>query len=252
MSKSFKPLLIKLVAVCAIVAAWCGGGLMLPSSLAQQPLPTPPARKAYLRFWNMLPVKPTNNLLVLINDKDPLTGAAPSNIYTQYVPAPVGSYTLVIKRTGDKGEVLQRLPAALPDNGFVTLLVTEKNGQTAAELFNDTPDPNKPETTARVTLRQFVPGGRATISTAGLPASQPASSGETAVLEGITAGASVNVGVQVAMPTTPPTSKNWVLPVDFTKVHRATILLIADSYGRPRPQISYDAQPPNEAGTPTR
>ena len=105
----------------------------------------------------MLPEKITNNLLVLANDK-PLFGAAPFDLYNDYVPSPVGSYSLVVKRSSDEGVVLQKIPVALQDNEYITLLATEKNGQATVESINDTPDPKVVDLTARLIVRSFFSG----------------------------------------------------------------------------------------------
>ena len=46
---------------------------------------------------------------------------------------------------------------------------------------------------------------------------------------------------QAVWPTTPPGGRTWHLTADFSVVHRATLLLVADAYGRFRPRLAYDA-----------
>ena len=234
--------LTDLAAVGGIALSLCLG---VSSARAQQSAPATDAkpRKAHIRFWNMLPDKPANSLFLLAGDKDSIAGAAPNNVFTSYLPAPSGSYTLVVKRAGQGGVVIQRLPVVLPDEGYITLVASEKNGQPTVEMFNDMPDPKVTELGARLVLRQFFPGAHVKVSVTAGPSSPSVSYGETATLENLPATGSVNILLQAALPTTPPTTKEWPLTADFSTAHHATLLLVADSYGRLRPQLSYDGPP---------
>ena len=202
--------------------------------------PTPP-RKGFIRFWNMLPSKPTNNLVLLAGDKNPITGSGPTNIYADYMPAPTGSYTLVVKRAGtEPAEILQKLPVVLPEGGFITVLVSEKGGHPVVEMFNDTPDPKAPDPTPRVVLRQFFAGAQVKINVNGGPSSLPVEDGGTATVEVPLSSGPVSINVQATLPTTPPSTKTVTVAADFSVARRATLLIIMDSYGRVRPQLCYD------------
>ena len=202
--------------------------------------PKPPV--AYIRFWNMLPKTPANNLMLLAGEKDALSSIPPSNIFADYIAAPAGSYTLVVRRLSEETGAIQRLPVALPDKAFITLLAIEKNGQPTVEAYNDTPDPKVVESSARITLRQFFPGAHVKVSVVGGPTSQTLDYGQTATLENVPPNGQTSIVLQAALPTTPPSTRNWTLTADFSVARHATLLLVADSYGRFRPRLAYDGQ----------
>ena len=188
--KSSRSSLINPVAVgCGIALALCFHFGQVTHTQAQQPTPSqaPAAkpRKAHIRFWNLLPAGPTNDLQLFAGNGESISGAAPNDVYTGYLPAPDGSYVLTVKRVGGKSAVIWRQPVVLPVNGFITLIASEKNGQPTAEMFNDTPDPNVVESTARIVVRQFCPGAHVKVSVAGGPSTQTLEYGDTSTLENI-------------------------------------------------------------------
>lgn len=224
----------------AVLTLACGVGAGAWSSLAQSPSPAGKEKKSYIRFWNMLPDKMSNNLLVLANDK-PLFGAAPLDLYNDYVPSPVGSYNIVVKHTGDDGAIVQKVPAAMLENTFVTLLATEKNGQPTVELLNDTPDPKVADLSARVIVRSFFPGGRVAVGVAGGPL-QTIANGTIVTLDNLPMTASASIVVQVSQAAVPPASKTWNVPADFSVTHHATLLLTPDHYDRLVPRLIYNGR----------
>ncbi len=214
----------------------------LDGAYAQTPSPPPKTPHAYVRFWNMLPDTPANNLTLLAGEKNALAIMPPGNFFAEYMPVPVGNYNLMVRRMSEASGALQTFPATMADRTYITLLATEKNGQPTVQMFNDTPDPKVVEAYARFTMRQFVPGARVKVSVVGGPSSPVINYGETAVLENVPPNKQTNINLQAAMPTTPPTTRNWTLTGDFSAARHATLLLVADSYGRFRPLLAYDGQ----------
>ena len=182
----------------------------------------------------MLPMVPTNNLLVASGD-----------VYADYFATPVGSYNLVIKRLDEKQEPVAKVPVALQNGMYVTLLATVKDGQVNIQVIDDTPDPKATELTAQLIVRSFFTGGNVTVGVTGGQPAQPVPGGGTVTLDNLPTTAAVNVAVQVTMPTTPPTSKKWDLPADFSVTHHATLLLVSDRSGRLKPQLTYNAHVAN-------
>lgn len=233
------------MAVVLLVIAAC-----LPAAArAQDPEEKPDAPHAYVRFWNMLPDTPANNLMLLAGEKKGLSIVPPGNVLAGYQATPPGSYTLMVKRLDEKSGALRHLPVVLADQTFITLLATEKNGQPTVELFDDTPDPKVVEAFARITLRQFFPGARVKVSVVGGPSSQTLDYGQTGVLENVPPNGQTSLLLQAVLPTTPPSSRTWHLTGNFAAGRHSTLLLVADSYGRFRPRLAYDALvgPPPDA-----
>lgn len=191
----------------------------------------------------MLPDTPTNNLLLLAGDKQELSIVPPGNLYASYLAAPAGSYALVVRRLGETSGALQRFPVALPDQTYITLLAIEKNGQPTVEMSNDTPDPKMVEGYARIVLRQLFPGAQIKVSVVGGPTSPMLGYGETAALENVPPNGQTSINLQAQLPTTPPSARNWTLTGDFSVARHATLLLVADPYGRFRPRLAYDGPP---------
>lgn len=207
---------------------------------AQQPAPGKEP-KAYIRFWNMLPINPANSLLVFAGDK-PLFGASPFDLYTDYNSSPVGSYNLVVKRTAENSPILQKLPVVLQDKAFVTLVASEKNGQATIEILNDTPDPKVTELAAQLVVRSYYTGGTVSVGVTGGQPAQPVASGGTVTLDNLPMTAGVNLIVQVSGATPPPAARTWNLSADFSVTHHATLLLVPDHYGRMLPKLFYNGR----------
>ena len=217
-----------------------------PSQVAaQQPTPALVAKpKAYIRVWNMLPVTPTNNLFVSAGDK-PMFGVAPSDLYTDYFASPVGGYILTVKRSGDKDDPAKKVPVVLQDGTYITLLATQKGAEVNIEMLNDTPNPNVKEVTGSLVVRSFLTGGRVMVGITGGRPPQPIPDNATVNMDDLPMTAGVNITVLATMPTTPPTTNSFDLPVDFSVTHHATLMLVSDRYGRLKPKLIYNGRVAN-------
>ncbi len=225
----------------ALVLTVFFGPLRVP---AQQPAPTPSKPKAYIRLWNMLPADPANNLLVSVGD-NAMFGVGPLDLYTDYFSSPLGSYSLTIKRSGDKADPGQKIPVALQDGTYITLLATQKGTQTNIEVINDTPDPKVKDLAASLIVRSFLTGARVTVGVAGGQVRQPVPDNATVTLDNLPMTAEVNISVQAMLPTTPPSPSNSELPADFSVTHHATLLLVSDRYGRLKSKLFYSGRVAN-------
>ena len=209
------------------------------------PTATPKPAHSYVRFWNMLPRNQANILTLFTGETAPVANLPPANVFSSYLVVPVGSYTMIVRKFGEAGEIIQRFPVSMPAGSFITMIATEKDGKPTVEMFNDTPDPKVVETSGQIVLRQFVPGAHVTASIPGGPATTKALDyGETAVLKNVPISGPVQINLQAGLPTTPPTTRSWSLSGNFSTAHHATLLLVADSYGRFRPTLTMDAVAP--------
>lgn len=241
MSKFYKSLLTSSRTVTIFLVGLSMNGAA-PWCRAQQPTSTSQPPKAFVRFWNMLPNKPTNNLVLSAGDNQAITAAVPNNISAEYLPTPIGSYSMVVKRTDSQGTLLQKVPVVLPEKGFISVLVIERNGQPAVEVINDTVVSGAESLGPQLVLRQFFPGAKISVSVNGGAPSQVVGYEEAATLVNVPASKTVNIVIQAVLPTTPPSTRTWPLTGDFSTARRATLLVVADTYGRLRPQLCYDGQ----------
>ena len=238
--KSYKPLRTRnciqwYAAVAALVFSVAVGA---SRSCAQQ-AQTPKEKPAYIRFWNMLPLVPTNNLL-LVAGEETLFGSAPLDLYSDYCAVPVSSSNLIIKRLGEKQEPLQKVPLTLHDGSFITLLATDKGGQVNIQVVDDTPNPNATDVVASMVVRSFCSGSRVTVAVKGGQAPQTIPDNSVVVLDNLPMTAGLTVTVQATMPTMPSSTKSWDLLADFSVTHHATLLLVPDRDGRVKPRLVYN------------
>ena len=214
---------------------------------AQSPATPTKPKVAYVRFWNMLPAKAKGNALELFEaDNKMLTVAGPGNCFADYLPVVPGSYTFSVCRPESVATPLKRLPINLPADTFITIVVSEKDGQPVVEGLNDTIDPKAAGDAGRLVVRQYLAGSQATVSVGTAPATALLSYGAVTVLDNLPA-AQVNVNVRATSPN--GTAQNWTVPADFTTDHHGTLLILTDAYGQFRPRFAVDG---HAAGPPGR
>ena len=230
--------------------------LFLPAlaAQAQQPSPSPSPRpaQAYVRFWNMLPGKDAPPLQLLSGENKLLTTAVGANYAAGYTPITPGTYTFEVRRAGDAANPLKKQPVILRGDTYITYLVSQKNGQPAVELIDDTLDPKNADGPSRLVIRQFIPGAQVTIMTKDGNTSQAIGYGESTSLESLPNRAGVMTLKATGLGPEPST---WNIEPDFTTARHATVLVVADPYGRFRPRLTYDGQanitPPPRHAPPT-
>ena len=134
--KSSRLILIKSLAealALALLSAAIGptAHAQLPSE-SPSPSPSNKPKLAYIRFWNMLPSQSSPVLELLSADK-PLMTAVPCNFYAGYASVNPGAFVLSVRRAGDQNAAIKRLPVNLTPDMFVTVLVSNKDGQPSVE-----------------------------------------------------------------------------------------------------------------------
>ncbi len=208
---------------------------------AQQPPPaaTPLPALGYVRFWNMLSSKGAPTLQLLSAEDKPLTTAAPNNSGSNYLSLTPGTYTFIVRKPGDTANALKRQPVVLRGYTYITFMVSEKNGQPVVDLIDDTQDPKKANDPSRLVVRQFMPAARVIVSTREGATTSELGFGESATLENLP-----NHNLFLTMKATGlgPDVKLWNTEADFTSARHATLLVVADPWGRFRPRLAYDGQ----------
>ena len=213
---------------------------------AQQPTPTPAAtpkpQQAFVRFWNMLPGKPSDTLELLAAENKTLTSDGPGNYYADYAAIAPGAYTFIVRRPTDPANPLKRLPLNLLAGASATIMVSMKDNHPVVETIVDTIDPKTAGSGGRIVLRQLVPEAQVSASVGNGPSSAILSYGDSAMLDNLPA-AQVTINVQATFAKGP--AKAWSVSADLTKDHHGTLLVMLDRYGRLRPQVTTDG--PTEA-----
>lgn len=217
--------------VCSLAAA----ALFAPGQPAAGQAPKKPA--AYLRLWNMAlalnaPVEVSTGVEP---GARPLLSAPPANFYTGYLPVLPGHYALRVHRASDPRTPLQVLDAGLADQGYYTVLVSQRaGGEITCELIDDNPDPKNPAVNTLV-VRQYSAGSSVVVS-AGGQRTNPLAFGDAQTLPQMPGGA-VPVTMRALTPKGP---RNWAAEADFKGAHRATVFVYPDTYGRVRFKLTSD------------
>ena len=213
---------------------------------AQAQLPTPTSninpskpKPAYVRFWNMLPGKPTDTLELLLTENRTLTTEAPGNFYADYAAVPPGTYTFIIRRPADQTHPLKRLPLNLPAGTAATIMVSMKDGQPVVETINDTIDLKTPGEAGKLVLRQFAPNAHVTVAVGNNIPGQALNYGDSTTLNDLPA-TQLTINVRATFDVGQP--RAWSVLADLTKDHHDTLLIMVDRYGHLRPQLTTDGQ----------
>ena len=221
-----------------LMAAWLSVGAGTSLTYAQTPTPPVKPKLAYVRFWNMLSAKPPGNALELFEADDKiLTIAAPGNCFADYLPVVPGTYTFSICRPKDIAHPLKRLPISVPADAFITILVSETDGQQIVEGLNDTVDPKTSDGSGQLVLRQYIDGAQVTASVGTAPPTAPIGYGATTVIDNLPT-AQIVINVRATFVSGP--AQTWTVPADLTTYHHGTLLIVPDAYGRFRPRFAVD------------
>lgn len=203
---------------------------------AQTPQAKPKGKPAFVRFWNMLPDAKKDDLELYIAAGQRLITTWASDTQVSYTPVLPGTFTFSVRRVGEENKDVKTPSVPLLADSFVTILATQRQGQIALDVLNETIDPAKEDGTGHLTVRQFCVGTRALVTVGATPA-KPLNYGEASVFDGL-ASDRIPVTIQATLPN--GTTRTMNTGTDFTKNHHATLLLVNDAYGRFRPAFSYD------------
>ena len=233
MYKSYKPALSLLLIASACLGTAGAQEVGTPAPAEKKP------KHGYIRFWNMLP-KGSGPLLLqqkgAAPDAAPIATAEPLNYYASYEPVAPAKYALSVVRAGNTSAPLQQFNLLLRSDVYVTFLAREVNGKPTVEMLDDTYDPAA-VTAGRITIRNHFPDAQVTVTGDASIQSRLLSCGDFQVLDGFPLRP-VLLEMQAKLPN--GKTQRWSAEVDFRSSKRATLLVMADPYGRFRPRVSAD------------
>lgn len=246
-SKFFRPA----KAASAFCLLWCG--VNLGTACAQEPAsptpsPTPKQVTAYVRFWNLLPLK--SGYLELVGAADPLgkslLSASPGAFAGEYRPVPPARYSWAVCRAGDRKQPLKNpLDVPLRAEEYLTIVTrpsADPGGEPVVELVDDTIDPDQPSSN-NLTIYQCSPDVKAVVTAARRYTSDPVVYGSTQSLKDLPKGV---VGLSISL-TTKTGPASWNTDADFRASPHASLIVVPDAYGRIRPRVTVDGATRNAA-----
>jgi len=182
----------------------------------------------------VMPVKGSSSLLEFSIAK---RGAS----FTEYASCPSGSAMVRVSDRRDASAPPFTFPLQLEPGAFVTLILRESKGVPDLQVVNDSAV-GLEEGSAELTVRNFAPT---------LERIHVQSGDEFSVHFRAKDGCLSLRGLdrklfQLDTTATAEDGKQskWTTEVNFSKVRKATLLILADSYGRIRPRVVIDGQPP--------
>lgn len=223
-----------------LAGGWTGFAQTSPSP---EPSATPKPKRAYLRFWNLLP-KTSTDTFDLVPAADPkgkaFRTAPPFNVGATYEEVVPGRYVLNLYRGSDHDKPpLKTFDTTLADKDYVSIIVhpgADPAAPPEAELTVDSLPPDQPADN-RLTVRQCLPGASVTVAVARAPATGPMGFGAVQTFKDLPKGL-VPVAMSIATGSGRPT--RLTTEADFSYGHRVTILVMQDFYGRLRPRAIPD------------
>ncbi len=165
--------------------------------------------------------------------------AASLNYGATYNPVPPGRYVLNLYVAGNRDKPLKTFDVPLPDQAYATIVVhpgTNAEAPPEAEITMDSLESGQPVDN-RLTVRQCLPNARVIVSVARTQMTEPLSFGASQTLTNLPSGA-VPIALSIATAGGNPTRAN--AEAEFVYYHRATMLIVKDSYGRLRPRVIAD------------
>ena len=202
-----------------------------------KPSPTPKVQ-AYVRFWNMLIGKDAPDLQLMAAEDKPMTVGPSGNAFAGYLAVDPGTYNFSVRRPNDPTTVIKRLPIVLRGDVYVTLLVVAgKDGKPDVQIIDDTVNPKTDDGLGTLVIRQFFPGTSVTVGVNAAPSGAALTFGDLTTMEHLPLHAVVNMRAEGVGPA----PKTWNVEADFASGgHHATMLVLADPYGRFRPRLVFD------------
>lgn len=207
------------------------------SNPSSKPTPTPKPQ-AYVRFWNMLIGPDSTPLQLLATEDRLLSTSSAGDAFAGYQPLDPGTYTFTVRRPNDPNGVVKKVPVVLRADVYITLLAAAKDGKPDVQLIDDTVDPKTDDGLGRLVVRQFFPGANVTVAINAEPSGTPLAFGGATTLSSLPLRGSI---VNMRATGLGPVPKNWNVEADFaTGGHHATMMVVADPYGRFRPRLVFD------------
>jgi hypothetical protein len=164
--------------------------------------------------------------------------------FTEYSAWPSGDATVKVVARDNAGATPYSFPLRLDPGAFVTLILRELNGAPDLQIVNDAPAASD-DASAELTVRNFAPG---------LEQIQVRSGDDFSVRFRARDGCLYLRGLErklLQLDTTATAhdgkQSKWTTEVNFGKMRKATLLILADAYGRIRPRVAIDGQPPDTA-----
>jgi hypothetical protein len=198
-------------------------------------------KEGYVRFWNLLPkgkdelklVKPSG-----AEEGDTLIVAEPLNYYAGYQPLTVGRYSLKVVRTAEPKTALQTFDVLLREDVFVTFIAKLKDNKITVEMIDDTYD-HDTATTGQVIVRQQFPEANVIVTSKTGARSQAISYGNEETMNGFPLQL-VNITLNATLAD--GKHKSASMEVDFRASRHASLIVIADGYGRFRVRLASNGQ----------
>jgi hypothetical protein len=153
------------------------------------------------------------------------------------VEFPVGRQQLSVYKKGDRTTPLKLINIDLKPDTFFTILVSPKAGSLTIDVFDDTNDPKAAGGT--LTIRNYFVGLTVDVSSGAQKIVDALPYGQSYVATGLPSGR-LPLNLHTRLPNGTPADSE--AEADFNASHRATLLIIPDSYGRFRPRVTIDGK----------
>lgn len=244
---TFRSLLRAGATASTVGLFWLTGSV--PASYSQvevtpSPSASPKAKYGYVRFWNLLPDSVGRLEFSVPGDKEGKASvfAGPGTFPPSYRTMLPARYTWIAARPGEAQKPLKTLAnVAVNSDVYVTILARPSDtmgGEPIIEVLNDTPDPSLPASN-ELRVYQISPDIKAVITANRTLKSDPLSYGATQVIRDLPKAA---VPLTISI-TTKTGTGNWNTEADFRQNSHATLVVLADVYGRIRPRVTSDGPP---------
>jgi hypothetical protein len=233
----------------ALIALPAAGKSRKPS---QTPAPTraaaatPAPAPASLRLWKndfasraalRVQIIPVRTIASSLEFHPAKQGAS----FTDYVESPSGALKVKITDEGNPGAKPLTQPLQLDPGAFVTLVLRELNGAPDLQIINDGPV-GLDEADAELTVRNFVPGlSQIEVHSGDVFSARVRANDGCLYFRGLERKV---LQLDTSAIGQDGKESKWTTEVNFGKVRKATLLILVDSYGRIRPRVAIDGEPP--------
>lgn len=189
----------------------------------------------------MLPKESGEFLLIKDNgtpEGEIVLSATPANYYASYIALPVGRYSLKLVRAEAPDAVIGHLPVTIRGEDSVTILASAPDRKLKIETLEETYDPASTPA-GRLTIRQYFPDARVTVTVGPQNRSRELAPGEIEVLDSLPVQL-FEVKTRATLPD--GTTQNWTTEVNFATIRHAALLILPDAKGRCRPRVALDGR----------
>ena len=174
--------------------------------------------------------------------KTPLI-AGPGTFQPAYHAVLPARYSYLVSRMGEQQIPLKTLPnVAVGPDVYVTVVARPSDtggGEPIIEVINDTPDPAASESGNELRVFQISPDAKAIVTANRTAKGDPLPYGGTQVIKDLPKG---NVPLSINI-TSKTGTGTWNTEADFRRTSHATLVVLADVYGRIRPRVTNDGPP---------